>query len=162
MNRLRGKWDKAANGYDVYEFFEGQAYLTPQLALLLEQRFGLTPAARPIVCLDGDTLIQYEHFSLNWDNWSGLYLLADSQEGEQVLHEVAAVVESLVNNLADLADDDEKRGEMQEKMEALIRDSLDRIGNSGPGTKALIRKKDSARSVVTQDRLQKQSPPTSA
>jgi hypothetical protein len=124
MNRLRGKWYKAANGYDVYEFFEAKDYLTPQLALLLEQRFGFTPQGRPIVCLDSDTLIQYEHFSLNWDNWTGLYLLADSEEGQRVLHEIAAEVESLVNDLADLAYNDGKREEMQAKMEALIRASL--------------------------------------
>jgi hypothetical protein len=124
MNRLRGKWDKATNGYDVYEFFEAQDYLTPALALLLEQRFGFTSQERSIVSLDGESLIQYEHFSLNWDNWSGLYLLADSEEGQRVLHEIAAEVESLINDLADLADDDGKREEMQAKLVALMPDSL--------------------------------------
>ena len=101
MDKLKGKWHKAANGYDSYEFFEGESHLVPQLALLIEKSFSFTPHTFLVIPLDGHLLITYEHFILGWDNWSGLYLFANSEEGNRVLHDISTEIESFVNNLVD-------------------------------------------------------------
>ena len=119
MNRLRGKWCKIANGYDSYEFLEGESALVFPLALRMEERFRLTSHTLPPlpVITDDHVSIRYEHMTLGWDNWSGLFLFADSQEGNRVLHEIAAEIESLVNDLVNLTRDD-RAGSQSEQPDA--------------------------------------------
>jgi len=104
MNRLTGKWYKIADGRDSYEFFEGDYSLVFPLAVHLEKRFPFTRL--PVISLD-QIFISYEHLMLGWDIWSGLFLQANSQEGNRVLHEIAAEVENLVNDLLNQACDDQ-------------------------------------------------------
>ena len=102
MGKLRGKWYKLTNGYDSYDFFEAESYLIFRLAVLLEQRFHFAPPQTlPIPFFEG-AYIDYEQLSLGWDIWSGLFLMATSEEGNQVLHRIAVEVEDMVNELVDV------------------------------------------------------------
>ena len=78
MKKLTSKWDKTASGYDSYEISDGESKLVFQLALLIEQQFGLTPQrAKPAAHLDG-VFIEYDSLYLDWDIWTGFSVFAKS------------------------------------------------------------------------------------
>jgi hypothetical protein len=99
VKKLTSKWDKTASGCDSYEISDGESRLVFQLAPLIEEQFGLTPQrAKPVVHLD-EVFIEYDNFYLDWDIWSGFSVFAKSEEGNQVVREVAAYIETLLDEL---------------------------------------------------------------
>jgi hypothetical protein len=69
----------------------------------------------------GEIFVQYEHFYLDGDldDWGeSLLLFATSEQGNRLLHEIAAEVESLAN---DLIEDGEKREEAYAKIRTLMK-----------------------------------------
>jgi len=123
MDRLIGTWGKVASGYDAYTFSNalGKAWLVVPLASFLEQRFGFTPQTPLVVAITGEIFVRYEHFYLDGEleGWGeSLSLFATSEEGNRLLHEIVAEVESLAN---DLMEDGEKREEAYAKIRTLMR-----------------------------------------
>lgn len=122
MNKLVGTWRKTTTSYDAYDFLQGEAYLIPPLAAFLEKRFGLLPS-RLLVSPVGDIDLDYEHFTVSgeYDGWGWLMLIATSQIGHLLLHEIAAEVERFLN---DLEQEEGKREEMKTQLATLVSESL--------------------------------------
>jgi hypothetical protein len=93
------KWKKTAGGYDSYEVVDGESKPVFQLAPLIQGQFGLRPQqAKPVAHLDG-VFIECESFYLDWDVWTGFSVFAKSEEGNSVVRQVAAYIETRLDEL---------------------------------------------------------------
>lgn len=85
----------AANGHNWITF---EAYDTPQWFQAIEwlKREGFTESGTPVIGLDEGVLPSYIKqgvtIAAGFDNWSGNDLLAECNEGDEVLLKVAAYV----------------------------------------------------------------------
>ena len=97
---LSGCFHKAANGHVCYEIYRATPDFIQVAARVLRERHGFPPANKPLhgfdevlteCCKDGVRLL------LGWDNWSGFYLLADSNAGDAVVEDVGRYLDSIIH-----------------------------------------------------------------
>ena len=94
--RLQGKIRKAKNGYLCYDIDNAKLSFFPVFCQLLEEQFGAVSngATTSFVSeIIGDVTINNVELGCGRDNWSGVYLMSLSQEGDGVVKDVARFIE---------------------------------------------------------------------
>jgi hypothetical protein len=97
--KLEGFFWRAANGRQSYEVYRATPDFIYEVASLLRQRYGFSEPKRPVVGLD-EVITECSKdglkLLLGWDNWSGCYVLADTPEGDEVVNEFGAYLDSIL------------------------------------------------------------------
>ncbi|MCL6416907.1 hypothetical protein MIB92_14695 [Aestuariirhabdus sp. Z084] len=94
--RLLGKIGKAKNGYLSYDIENAKSSFFPVFCQLLETQFDAKPVGPPTSYVSeilGDVKIGEVVLGWGWDNWSGVYLMALTPEGDNIVQEVAGVID---------------------------------------------------------------------
>jgi len=99
---LQGNFHKGANGHVSYEIY----YVTPDILFaisdILVTEFGCTQIELPKAGLDsvitkcqkGDL-----ELALGWDNWSGFYIFSNSLEGDELIKEIGAQLNTIIGGI---------------------------------------------------------------
>ncbi|GEM_PF-1153060 len=97
--KLTSIFYKAANGRQSYELYQATSALIPVVAEILRQRFGFSECKPPFVGLD-EALTECEKgdskLLLGWDNWSGFYIMADSEVDDLMMFEIGSYLDSII------------------------------------------------------------------
>ena len=96
---LQGNVHIVANGRTSYEIYYANSDIIFEVSDILVAKFGFSQPDRPIVGLDevitwcrkGDIVL-----NLGWDNWSGFYMLAQSAEGDTLVQEIGAYLDTII------------------------------------------------------------------
>jgi hypothetical protein len=94
--RLQGNIDKAKNGHLSYDIENAKSSFFPVFCRLLEKQFDAIPVESPTSYVSeilGDVRINEVVLGWGWDNWSGVYLMALSPEGDNIVQEVASYID---------------------------------------------------------------------
>ena len=99
--KLEGAFYKAANGRQSFEIYRATSEFVFVTAKILHERFGFSKCKPPFVGLD-EVLTDCEKdgrkLLLGWDNWSGFYLMADSEAGDAIVFEIGTYLDSILQN----------------------------------------------------------------
>jgi hypothetical protein len=101
MNKL-GQMFQTAEGHASYEIEEADAEQVYTVADRIEQRFGFEPTGLPVVGVDSIHIglrRQAEKITVGWDNWSGLFVMADDAHGNTSVEQIAEYLESIQTEL---------------------------------------------------------------
>src|SRR5690554_4867732 len=93
LKDLTGKLFTVANGHLSYEIDDASSELLPVIGQLLQSEFGFAPTAGPAIGLS-EVVVELEiagiKVGLGWDNWSGAYVMAFTDEGDQYIKKIAS------------------------------------------------------------------------
>ena len=98
--KLEGFFCKAANGHQGYEIYKATPDFIFVAAKILHERFGFSKARKPVDGFDHiitDCAKGEVNLLLGWDNWSGFYLMTDSDLGDPVVIEVGNYFDSIIH-----------------------------------------------------------------
>src|SRR5512145_624582 len=96
---LQGQFHEAANGHKTYEIFYATPNILFEIGNILVTKFGCSELDLPGIGLEAViTKCQKGNIRLDlgWDNWSGFYILANSAEGDKLVEEIGAYLNSLI------------------------------------------------------------------
>lgn len=100
MEDRYGNMHTAANGFNSYEM-EFEAGMIFIVATMIEKKFG-AQTKFPVFGLDIwviDFSINGVPMSLGWDIWSSLFIMADNQEGNPIVEQIADFLEANIEKL---------------------------------------------------------------
>jgi len=99
--KLEGTFYKAANGRQSHEIYRATSEFIFVAAKIWHEQFGFSKSRAPIVGLD-EVITDCERegikLLLGWDIWSGFYVMADSDAGDAIVHEVGTLLNILIQN----------------------------------------------------------------
>jgi hypothetical protein len=98
-DKLEGFFWKTANGRQSYEIYKATPDFILVAAKILHERFGFSKAKKLLDGIDHlitDCAKDDVKLLLGWDNWSGFYLMSDSDAGDAVVIEVGNYFESII------------------------------------------------------------------
>ena len=81
---------KVANGHLSFEIEDAKGNIVKSVSKMLKKHFNFKPN-RPIVLLDEvliNGVIDKEKITVSWDNWSGLFIMADSDLGDSIIESI--------------------------------------------------------------------------
>ncbi len=96
---LQGKFYEAANSHKTYEIFNASSDILNEIGQILVSRFGCTELDLPVIGLDVVISKCQQgniELGLGWDNWSGFYILANSIEGDKLVEEIGAYLDTII------------------------------------------------------------------
>lgn len=94
--RLLGSIGKAKNGHLSYDIGNAKSSFFPVFCQLIEKQFDAKPVESPTSHVSeilGAVRIYGVELGWGWDNWSGVYLMALSPEGDSIVREVAGFID---------------------------------------------------------------------
>lgn len=99
---MEGKFCTTANGFKSYEIFDADENSIFNFADILEQEFQFTKFKVPVVGLDGiywDFYKDEEMITLGWDNWSGIFIMSNSELGDLLVTQIGNYINSILTDL---------------------------------------------------------------
>lgn len=92
LKELTGKLFTVSNGHLSYEIDDANSELVPVIGQLLQNEFGFVPTAGPSIGLNEvaiELVLAGTKIGLGWDTWSGAYVMAFTEEGDQYIKKIA-------------------------------------------------------------------------
>lgn len=102
MSELTGHFHTTAHGCKTYEVFYLQPSAIWTVAAWIQQKFGFQPTTLPVFGLDEiflDLRKGRTQITLAWDNWSGLFVMARTRQGDPFIEQIGAYLESRLTEL---------------------------------------------------------------
>ena len=96
---LTGKFHQTANGRRSYEIFNAAPEIIFPISEILSIEFDCTPPQIPTIGVDAViTECHKDNIKLNlgWDNWSGFYIFAESQQGDALIDKIGSHINELL------------------------------------------------------------------
>ena len=102
MKKVSGKFHKTAKGHLSYDMEELEAYQVFAIATSVQDKFGFKTGKLP--GLDPDALyIELIRDSVKilvgWDIWSGLFVMAMDESGDQAIQEIGQYLDEILNEI---------------------------------------------------------------
>ncbi|MEW6126597.1 MAG: hypothetical protein AB1757_06115 [Acidobacteriota bacterium] len=98
-DKLTGAYHTAANGHLSYEIYRATPDFLLYAAEILRDHFGFSEATKPIIGLDqiiSECTKEEVTLMLGWDIWSGFYILADSDAGDEWVKTIGKFFDSTI------------------------------------------------------------------
>lgn len=97
---LTGTFHQTASGRTSYEIFHATPEIIFSISEILVTEIGCTQPKVPITCLDA--IITECHrddvkLNLGWDHWSGFYIFAESQQGDEFVDKIGSHLNKLLS-----------------------------------------------------------------
>lgn len=102
MRELKGHVFKNASKRNSYEVLELQATAIWTIATWIQDEFGFQPKTLPIFGLDEVFLDLWKdqmQITVGWDNWSGIFVMAHTEQGDPAIEEIGRYIESRLTEL---------------------------------------------------------------
>ena len=102
QKNLKGIIQQTAQGRASYEIYEANSDFLAKLAQVLESHFGFQAIRNP---LDGVDVIYWDfarddiQVTLGWDIWSGCFVFATSEAGDEIIHQIGQYLEQVLHEL---------------------------------------------------------------
>lgn len=99
-----GQFHRTASGRTSYEIYEAEGEFVFHVVQILKDRFGFSTRL-PIFWLD-EVYVDCKKESLKatvtvgWDEWSGCFVMANNQAGDEVVREIGGYLDSLLTSMA--------------------------------------------------------------
>lgn len=99
---LTGCFHKTAQGRTNYEIFEADSDFLFQIVKLLESCFNFQAVNKP---LDGIDVIYWDfardeiRLTVGWDIWSGCFIFAASEAGDEIVKEIGQYLDGVLHEL---------------------------------------------------------------
>ena len=102
LSNFSGKFFKTMKGRDSFEIYAADATLVFPLASMLQKEFSLEAVSLPLFGLDGiylDLSKESVLITIGWDNWSGLFIMANEEDGDALIQEIGKFLENKMDEL---------------------------------------------------------------
>lgn len=100
---LIGRLNQTAEGFDSYEIFEADSSFVFTIATWIQPAFELDAYEMPTFGLDSVYLPLWQGDAINitigWDNWSGCFVMAHSEAGNELVRHIAAYLDEKLNDI---------------------------------------------------------------
>lgn len=97
---MKGCFHQTAQGRTSYEIYEAESDFLLQIAAILKARFGFQATSSPLEGLDviyWDFVRGEIPITVGWDNWSGCFVFAETEEGDEIVREIGQYLEETLN-----------------------------------------------------------------
>lgn len=103
-SKFVGQFFKLHSGRESYEIYYAESPLIFPIATMLEEKFDLSTDGLPLFGLDGNYLsLKREEGSLSiilgWDNWSGVFIMAENEHSDDIVREIGKHLNSILPKL---------------------------------------------------------------
>jgi len=116
-SKFVGHFFKLHSGRESYEIYYAESPLIFPIATMLEEKFNLETDRQPLFGLDGTYLSLIREtdsisLTLGWDNWSGVFVMAENTNSDSIVKEIGEYLNSILSKLEKMNEeflvDDEK------------------------------------------------------
>jgi hypothetical protein len=101
QHKLEGQFNRIANGRLSFEIYYAVPGIMFEIEKILRSEFGCSKLETPIHgpdevitrCHKGDIYIE-----VGWDNWSGFYMFADSEKGDELIRHIGEYLQPIIRD----------------------------------------------------------------